>query len=330
MSSEEALARSERLARIQSLLLSSRSGFTSRELAARCQVCRRTIQRDLCSLGKMGLPLVEEGGRYRLLAGGLLPPIRLHLEEAAALFIAARLLSRSSDECNPWVVGALEKLASVLPPRIGDHVQRCAEEVAQRGGDRRYSVVFGTVARAWARRRNVRIWYRSAGSEHCHDYVVAPYLIEPSAIGFAAYLIGYASYFESIHTFKLERIERAEELEEEFVLPPDFDGLSWIGAAWGVMGGGEIERVVLRFAPAVARRVRETVWHASQELESCPDGAVLCRFTLSEPKEMVPWLRGWGGDVEVLEPPWLRERIATDLRRAAAVYYKEGAANAYS
>jgi proteasome accessory factor B len=315
----DALAKSERLVKLQSLLLAQRSGFTSEELAVRCGVCRRTIQRDLRSLETMGLPLVEEGGRYSLLPDGLMPPLRLRLEEATSLFIGARLLSRYSDEHNPWVVGALEKLATVVPASVGGHLQRCAD-AARRDGDERYSNVFRIVTRAWARRRKVRIWYRSIESANVHDYVVAPYFIEPSAVGFAAYVIGHSTYFNALRTFKIERIERAEELQEEFQPPPGFDGPTWLSQAWGVMAGGAIEQVVLRFAPRVARRVHETIWHPSQQLVDEDGGGVRCTFALSEPREMLPWLRGWGADVEVVAPPWLRARVAADLAQAVETY----------
>lgn len=86
----ENLARSERLVRLQSLLNRAQRGLTTQEIAERCGVCRRTAQRDLRSLEKLNYPLAEEDGRYSLMPGSVIPPIRLNLEEATALFIAAR------------------------------------------------------------------------------------------------------------------------------------------------------------------------------------------------------------------------------------------------
>lgn len=319
----ENLARSERLVRLQSLLNRAQRGLTTQEIAERCGVCRRTAQRDLRSLEKMNYPLAEEEGRYSLMPGSFIPPIRLHLEEATALFIAARLLSLYSDEHNPWVVCALEKLAAVLPTQIGAHVARCAALVG-RGAGEAYSQVFQVVTCAWARQRKVKIWYRSLESVNVHDYVVAPYFIEPNAVGRGAYLIGHASYFDALRTFKLERIERAEELADGFTLPSEFDAFAWLAGAWGIMGGSEPETVILRFSRNVARRVKESVWHPSQQIEDCPDGAVVFTVTLSEPREMTPWIRGWGAEVVVLAPEHLRARIADDLRRAAAQYASDG------
>jgi len=41
---------------------------------------------------------------------------------------------------------------------------------------------------------------------------------------------------------------------------------------------------------------------------------------VAEPQEMLPWIRGWGADVEVLEPEDLRERMMGEARRLARVY----------
>jgi predicted DNA-binding transcriptional regulator YafY len=58
--------------------------------------------------------------------------------------------------------------------------------------------------------------------------------------------------------------------------------------------------------------VRETRWHPSQKLDLTRDG---CEWTaiIGDTLEIEPWIRGWGGDCEVLEPLALRERIIAHL-----------------
>lgn len=50
------------------------------------------------------------------------------------------------------------------------------------------------------------------------------------------------------------------------------------------------------------------MWHPSQTIEDLPDGGYLLRLR-TNPLEITPWLRGWGPDVEVLEPQSLREEF---------------------
>ena len=35
---------------------------------------------------------------------------------------------------------------------------------------------------------------------------------------------------------------------------------------------------------------------------------------------MLPWIRGWGGDVEVIAPPELREALLEELQRMNVLY----------
>ena len=253
--------RSVRLLEIQRLLYRQPAGYRSSELARLCGVDQRTINRDLADLQgePFYLPLVqEEGWRWRLMPGGRfhLPPLHLSLQEAAALYLAARLLDRASDEPNPYVTRALQALAAVLPPEVGRPIGKMAagrlelDEV-----DSPYARVFAAVTLGWATGRKVRIRHQSLNAAGSHEYILCPYLIEPSGFGYAAYVIGHASYFDAVRTFKLERISAAELLDETFSVPTDFDGAVLLSRAWGVMYGEAETEVRLRFTPAAARRV---------------------------------------------------------------------------
>ncbi|NLI41940.1 MAG: WYL domain-containing protein, partial [Caldisericales bacterium] len=44
---------------------------------------------------------------------------------------------------------------------------------------------------------------------------------------------------------------------------------------------------------------------------------------IAEPREMLPWIFGWGSQVEVIEPADLRDYVAADLRKAGKIYGKE-------
>ena len=76
----------------------------------------------------------------------------------------------------------------------------------------------------------------------------------------------------------------------------------------------------MRFSPKVARRVSETRWHTSERIEELEDGGLLWTATVAEPREMLPWIRGWGAEVEVLSPPELREMLLDELRRLNQLY----------
>ena len=72
---------------------------------------------------------------------------------------------------------------------------------------------------------------------------------------------------------------------------------------------GEETEVKLKFSPQVTRRVKESVWHPSQTIEDLPGGGCVLIVRVGSVLEMTPWIRGWGPDVEVLEPEELRENF---------------------
>lgn len=317
------MSKSARLQKIVHLLYRNPRGLSTEELARHCTVSDRTIQRDLRDLEEAGLPVWgDEEGRHGILEGYYLPPIHFSLEEASALFLAARLLARYSDEHNPIFVHALAKLAGAMPEAIAAHIHHTIRSLAYRPENRDYARVLEMIALGWATGRKVRIWHQSAGSENVHEYLFCPYFLEPSSVGYATYAVGYSSWFEDVHTFKLERIRDARLTDETFEVPEDFDGAELLRNAWGVMYGpeGDETEVVLRFGAGVTRRVQESVWHSSQKLEDCDDGGCILRVWVAHPLEAKPFIRSWGPDCEVLEPPWLRAEIAEELRRAAHTY----------
>jgi proteasome accessory factor B len=318
--------RSVRLVHLQSLFYHNPRGFRVAELARRCEVDHRTINRDLADLQQepFHLPLVlEENWTWRLMEGHrfTLAPLHLTLQEASALYLAARLLDRVSDEPNPYVRRALAALAGALPAGVSNPTMmlvsgRLEDEEAA------FARVFAVISLAWATCRKVHIRYRAAVRAEARETDLSPYCLEPSGPGYATYVIGFASHAGAVRTFKLERIDQATLLDEVFTVPAEFDALRLLGSAWGVMYGEDTVEVVLRFSPGVARRVGETVWHGSQVLEACEDGGCLLKVRVAHALEMKPWIRGWGPDCEVLAPAELREEIGGELRAAAEQYQR--------
>ena len=328
MTDDVAFSKAQRLHRICHLLYRNPNGLTVCDLARLCRVTKRTIQRDRRDLEVEGIPVwsdedVKPAGeppRYGIIESYYLPPIHLSLDDALALYLAGRLLARYADSFDPHIIDALAKLAAILPESISGHIHDTIRDLATRERDERFVRVLGTLALGWATGRAVRISHQAAGSDNVHDYDLRPYFIEPSATGNATYVIGHASYFDAVHTFKVERILDAELTDVSFEVPADFDGPALLRSAWGIWYGEDAQEVILRFVPEATRRVKETSWHPTQMLEETSDGGCTLRLEVADPMEMIYWIRGWGPQVEVLEPEWLRDRAAQEARETARLY----------
>jgi len=323
MMDQFSLSKAQRLNRISYFLYKNPRGLSASELARLCGVSKRTAQRDLNDLDDMGIPIWEEEGqrpRYGICEGYYIPPVRLSLDEAVALYLAARLLARYADSYDPHIASALGKLATILPDPISPYVHATVTEVMTRQEDVNLIRVMSTLALGWSSGRKVRITHRSLSSEQYAEHVLRPYFLEPSTTGNATYVIGYADDLGELRTFKVERIRSAELLSDTFEVPESFDGPALLRTCWGIMYGEEIERVALRFSPSATRRLKETAWHPSQEVTDCDAGGCELRLDLAHPEEMIYWIRGWGPQVEVLEPTWLREHMAEEARQMGRLY----------
>jgi len=321
--------KANRLLQVEALLLAHPEGLTPSELARKLQVNRSTISRYMVDLpGHIYLDDLD-GGKWKIDREGYLVNVRFNLHEALAVHLAARLLATRLDRQNPHAAAALRKLGvslEMLAPQISQHVKQSADLMDDTGRfqDPRYVQVLEKLALAWAERRKVRIWHRYEKTDTVHEYVFAPYFIEPYAVGQTTHVIGWREDVNALRTFKVERIERIEETRnpaEFYDIPSDFDPRRLLTDAWGIWyTEAEPQEVVLRFSATVAARVRETLWHGSQKLEEMSDGRLLWRAQVAEPREMLPWIRGWGSDVEVAEPDWLREELKNHARKLAQLY----------
>lgn len=313
------LPRAARLREIENLLFHNAQGLRVVELARACGVNRRTIYRDIDLLSDAGVPIWQDDGRYGIIRDQYVATVRLRFSEAVALYIAARLLARHADEHNPHIVSALNKVATAFPEPLAGYVARTAEAVRDRPVNASFVRVLETVTLCWAETHKVKIWYRSLSSGKLSQRVLAPYMIEPSSAG-GLYVIGYDERSGEIRTFKLERLERADRLPDTYDIPLSFDPTRFLADAWGIMSGEELVEVELLFSSEVAPIIGERTWHPSQQVSYAPDGSVTLRVRVADPREMRPWIRSWGAEVEVLAPRSLRADLSIEAQRLADLY----------
>ena len=319
-----AAGKAARLLQIQEMLLAYPEGLTQAEIARRLGVNRSTVTRYLPDVDEFCV-YQQDDGRLAIDRDSYLSKVQLTLHEAMALHLAARLMATRTDKHNPHAASALRKLGLAmekLAPRFSKHLIASAAVMDDQA--RRYDPVYlgvlETLTRSWSLGRKVRVWHRMADGQ-VFEYDFSPYFIEPYAVGHTSHVIGFREPPGALRTFKLERIQRVELTETLYTIPESFDPREVLANAWGVWyTEDEPVEVVLKFHPRVANRVRETQWHWSEQVEELADGGLIWRARIAEPQEMTPWIRGWGADVEVLEPAGVRSMVSGEARRLAEAY----------
>ncbi len=212
-----------------------------------------------------------------------------------------------------------------LAPRISIHLLQSADamESSSRNMDSGYLNSLEKITLAWAQQVKIQLWYQSDASEEVKVYIFSPYFLEPYAIGQSTYTIGYSEPQNAIRTYKIERIRKAVILRDPYEIPTDFNPEILLANAWGIWytEGKPIE-IVLKFTPRVSGRVKETQWHQSEKIGELEDGSLLWRAWIAEPQEMMPWIRGWGADVEVMAPEAIRQMMIEETKRFWDLYHK--------
>ncbi len=316
--------RAARYLRIAMILRDHPDGISAQALADHIGVSKRTIYRDVEAMDlDAGLPIWSDKGKFGLDAEAFLPPLALTLHEATTLFLAARMLAKTSDEHDTELIGAFVKLAQILPPVLALHIQATVDTFSTTPPNPTFTRVFRVLAEAWAGRRVVEIEYDAGAydpTRGARTTRVRPLAIEPSALTHALYLIGWDEKRAARRTFKVERILAASLTPDTFEPPAGDSPASELLRAWDVIADEEPIDVVIRFGAPVAKRAAETRWHPSQEIEEQADGSLLWRGRIAGSREIRIWILGWGADAEVLEPASLRDDVAAELRRAAELY----------
>jgi predicted DNA-binding transcriptional regulator YafY len=321
--------RSERLAEIERLLVRSTSGLRVVEVAEACGVDRRTIYRDLTLLGEVGLPIYQKEGRFYLSHEHYVASARLSLNESVALFIAARGMSHVTEQHNPHLSSALNKLSMILPEPLAAHLLHLIESVRINPVDRAFVTVLETFTRAWAERSKVKLWYRSSDSYNTRSHEFATYFIEPTANG-SLYAIGYDYVAQRVRAFKLERIKRIQILPSRYDIPSFFDRRRYLAGLWGMMRGETSDRpieVKLAFSPDLAPLIKERVRVAvgvgmgeTAQIVTTHDNRWILNLQISDWRDALPWVRSLGTHVEVLEPKVLRDEIAAEAQKIVGMY----------
>ncbi|MFQ5575632.1 MAG: CRISPR-associated helicase Cas3' [Anaerolineae bacterium] len=308
------------------MLVRQHNGIRQIELAELSGFENRTVYNYLSELEQEG-KVYKEGllwFDYPYHQGTQLRRFELFPEEAYTLYLAARLFVKQSDKRNEYAESALYRLAEVLKSDIpvSPDIQAAAQKLAQREIQPGYHDIFQTLIRAYLQRHKVRLTYKPLWGKS-FETTFAIYLIEPSAIGFATYLIGHSALIDKIRVYKMGRVQAVEVLRDDtYSIPENFPGLTIFDTAWSIITGEKTTRIVLRFSDKVAARVLETNWHPSQDYawDEEKKGYLRWWVDVADTIDIFPWIRGWGQDVEILEPVSLRQQMEKQVQTLSEIY----------
>jgi predicted DNA-binding transcriptional regulator YafY len=310
------------------MLLQARGRLTAEQLADELEVSVRTIYRDLDALSAAGVPVYAErgpGGGCSLLEDYRTTLTGLTQDEVRALFMLSIPAPLAELGVGQELKAALLKLSAALP------ASRRADEERVRRRIHLDSVEWfqasepvphlGTIQRAVWEDRRLHLSYRLPFDARGEWRVEAYGLVAKASTW---YLV--CARNGHIRALRVAHVLDARLADESFERPADFD-LAAFWKAWCV----EVEDtrpfypVTVRVAPGLGpwlphffgEQIRAAVAQAGS-----PDAAGWLRLTL--PFETLEDARarllGFGGAVEVLAPPALRDSVQDYARQIVALY----------
>ena len=316
-------------------LIQDRRYPSVRQIAERFECSVRTAERYISKIRDLvAEDLVYDNKRkgYTFTSDGpRLPKLRLSEGEAAAMFLAAKLLYQCRG--TPYeeaVTGALAKLSYLFAGKV------TLEDAAQpagwvsfrveplRGEETKVMETFLRLERAIEARETVRVHYFTASRGEWNDRDIDPYHLHfQEGIW---YILAHCHRRGKVMVFSVDRIETIAPTDRRFEVPGDFSVAAFLKSSFRIEVGEPVD-VALRFAPEQARYVRGKRWHESQEIEELSDaggevgtGGLVLRMRVGGLGEVKRWVLSFGAGAEVLGPEELRNSVAVDARKTASAY----------
>ncbi|RZT17222.1 putative DNA-binding transcriptional regulator YafY [Kribbella sp. VKM Ac-2569] len=304
------------------LLMQARGRVTAADVAAELEISVATARRDLEALSTAGIPVYPQPGRnggWQLVGGARTDLSGLTATEAQALF----LLVGPAASIAPDAKAALRKLVRALPDTFREHAQAAAEAVVidpARWGEhvKERPELVRRLQDAVVRRERVRLAYSGRGRDTAERVVDPLGLVDKDDVW---YLIAWTE--KGQRTFRIDRVVDTETTGETFERPDGFD----LSSAWAEI----VERMEERRSGLTATVLMDErfVWVMQDRLgRNCEvDGTdgdrVRLKVTAPTPLMIAQHLAGWGGSIEVVDPPSVQAelaRLGRELtRRYAAV-----------
>jgi predicted DNA-binding transcriptional regulator YafY len=129
----------------------------------------------------------------------------------------------------------------------------------------------------------------------------------------AWYLIGRRQSCDEVLTLRVARFKSLRLLDGAADVPTNFDLAAHFGGAWSVYPGDRTYDVELRFTREAVVQVCETRWHVTQRVKRHCGGGATLTFRVAGLDEIIWWLLGWAGFVEVVRPVELRRMFVMQL-----------------
>ena len=167
--------------------------------------------------------------------------------------------------------------------------------------------------------QQIEISYTSREHRETKTYPAHPLgIVQRGAV---TYLVATLYSYTDIRLFAVHRIQSAKVLNEPSHTPEGFNLKHFISqGALGFEENGQI-KLVIRMTVGAAEHLWETPLSLDQQIMPDKVGWVLLQAIVVDTAQLRWWLKGFGQEVEVLEPAAIREEFSLQSASMNKIYY---------
>lgn len=296
-----------------------------RSLALDFEVSGKTIQRDLEFMrDQLGLPLEYSpqkfGFGYTEKVSSF-PSLQVSEGELVALFVAQKALAQYQGTAfEKPLAAAFRKLSESMPDQVTVEFGSLEDFFSFRsvGAAVADLELFGQVSDACRHSVELVFEYKKLNAKGFELRCVRPYHL--ACVDNQWYLFAFDIKRQSVRTFVLNRMKKAQVKEKKFIRPKDFSIARLLKGSFGVYSGTANIEVKIGFDAFAAQLVKEKIWHKTQKLQENKNGTAELTMTLGSLVEVERWILSWGSHAKVLAPRELKASVKAHLLNAIKNY----------
>jgi predicted DNA-binding transcriptional regulator YafY len=217
---------------------------------------------------------------------------------------------------------AITRLSERLPEQTWVDLQQIADEriIFRPGAEINLNPeIWSQLVDAFRTSRQVWVKYYTASRNDVSERVIDPYHLDIYR-GTNPYLIGYCHQRQAVRSFRVDRIQKLQVLEQKFVRDPSFNAKEYLEQMFQYEVGGKPVPVAIWFNAPTSPYIRERRWHHTQEIEEHPDGSLTLHLVVGGLNDLKRWVLGYGKGAVVREPPELVELVRAELEGMMPLY----------
>jgi predicted DNA-binding transcriptional regulator YafY len=297
-----------RLDRLLSIVITllNKDKISAKELSAKYETSIRTIYRDIEAIDQAGIPIVAypgNSGGYGLAENFTINRQFLALDEIRSILLALKGMGSAMND--PSIAKAYDKVSTLAKQK--DFNDLIVLDYLPWAHGRDYQKKMDLIYQALSEQKILTCKYKKP------DSVAQKRAIEPMTLLFKGHTWYLAAYCLTRRDFRLFRLSRMNGLQ--------VTGRNFIRRKFNVESLADNAqkniKIILRFSKKVSSLVEE---HFPPEWIVKEKNTLLVRASMPEGDWLYGMILAYGDQVEVLEPPQLRDSIIRKTERMQKIY----------